>query len=82
MWTHGQRLERDEVEHWLTEAYPYPFFLASITEREEPQYNRARIIITVTGPNGEPLVDKGRTAVYFALRDLPGMAQMDASWVS
>lgn len=82
MWADGQRIERHEVEQWVQDAFAFPHFKASVTEREEPQRGIVRVITTITGPNGEPLVANNRTAVYYATRAIPGMAQMDAEWVT
>lgn len=82
MWQDKQRLERHEVEPWIAEAFSFPYFLASITEKEEPQHNRIRIITTVTGPNGEAIVAKDKRAVYYALRDHAVMAQFSEDWTA
>jgi len=70
MWTNGQRVEVDEVEPALREAYPsIPHFKANVSEIPEIEKGRIRIITTLTGPNGEPIVANGRTATYYALKD-------------
>lgn len=81
MWTHGQRLQRHEVEKWISDKYPYPFFLVSIDPKEEPERSQVRMIITVTGPNGESLsLDNERRAVYYSTIALPGMPQITEDW--
>lgn len=82
MWAHGQRLERHEVEPWISEAFPYPYFIASVIEKEEPQHNRTRIITTVTGPNAEPIVAKDKRAVYYALKANAAMLQFSEDWTA
>lgn len=80
MWTNGQRLERHEVEHWISTAFPYQHFLARVEEREEPERQLIRVIITVTGPNGEPLVAKDKSSVYYSTRPMVGMPQLSEDW--
>lgn len=84
MWQNGQRLERSEVEPWIAEAFAYPYFLASVIEKEEPQHNRIRIITTVTGPNGESIVNLAlnRKATYYSLRAMGGMVQFSEDWTT
>jgi hypothetical protein len=84
MWQNGQRLERHEVEPWIAESFPYPYFIASVIEKEEPQHNRIRIITTVTGPNGESIVNLAlnRKAVYFALKANAAMLQFSEDWTA
>jgi hypothetical protein len=82
MFQHGQRIERHEVEPWVAEAFPHPWFLAEVVEKEEPQHNRVRVSITITGPNGEALVANNRKPVYFSLRALPGMLQFSDDWTA
>ena len=81
MWSDGQRLERHEVEQWVRDAFAFPYFKASVAERDEPQHNRIRVTTTVLGPNGEPIVANNRTAVYMSLRAMPGMTQTESDWV-
>lgn len=71
-----------EVEQWIRDKYPYQSYLVSITEREEPEKSRIHLTITVTGPNGEPLVDINRKAVYFVLKDAPRMPQHEPDWTA
>lgn len=82
MWMHGQRLQPSEVEQWIRDKYPYQSFLVSILEREEPEKSRIHLAITVTGPNGEPLVDINRKSVYFAYRNAPRMPQHEPDWTA
>lgn len=82
MWTHGQRLERSDVEPWVAEAFAYPYFVASVLDKEEPQHNRVRVTITVTGPNGEPLVANNRKPVYNSMRAMTGMVQFSEDWTA
>jgi hypothetical protein len=82
MFTDRQRLEPHEVEAWISRAYPYPYFIVSITEREEPEKQRVRVTTMITGPNGETLTDGDRKAVYYALRDMPGMLQFSEDWTA
>lgn len=84
MWQNGQKLDRSEVEPWIAEAFSFPYFLASVTEKEEPQHNRIRIIITVTGPNGEAIVNLAlkRKATYYSLRAMSGMVQFSEDWTA
>ena len=82
MFTTGQRVNRDQVEHWIAEAFSYDHFKAQVEEREEPEHDRIRIITTITGPNGEPLVANGRRAVYFSLRQMAGMPQALDDWTA
>lgn len=81
MWQDQQRLERHEVEPWIADTFAFPHFKASVTEREEPQHNRIRVTTTILGPNGQPIVANNRTAVYYATRAIPGMAQTESDWV-
>lgn len=82
MWAGNQRLERHEVESWIAAAYPYPYFRAKVTEKEEPAHSRIRVTITVEGPNGEPIVAINQKAVYHALKSMPGMAQFSEDWTA
>jgi hypothetical protein len=84
MWEHGQKIDRHEVEPWIAEAFPYPYFLASVTEKEEPQHNRIRIITTVTGPNGEDIVNLAlnRKASYYSLRASAQFPQFAEDWTT
>lgn len=82
MFTHGQRVERSEVESWVASSYPFSYFRADVSEKEEPEHNRIRITITITGPNGEPLVANNRRAVYFSLKPMVGMPQVLDDWTS
>lgn len=82
MWADGQKLERHEVEAWIAETYALPHFRAKVDEREEPQHSRIRITITVTGPNGEPIVAKDKRAVYFSMRSMTGMPQFAEDWTA
>lgn len=82
MWVDGQRLDRNEVELWIQQAYTFPYFKASVIEREEPERSQVRIIITITGPNAERIVAKDRTAVYYSVRAIPGMPQIDSEFVA
>lgn len=78
----GQRLERSEVEPWIAETFAFPYFLAQVTEKEEPQHNRIRVITTITGPNGERLVANGRQSTYYALKPMVGMLQFSEDWTA
>lgn len=83
MWSDSQRLERHEVESWIAAAYPYPYFRAKVTEKEEPAHSRIRMTMSVVGPNEEPILDVNRKQVhYFALRAMPGMVQFAEDWTA
>lgn len=82
MWDHGQRLDRSQVEPWVAQAFPHPYFIASVAEKEEPQHSRIRVTITITGPNGEPCVADNRKAVYTSLRAMTGMVQFSEDWTA
>lgn len=76
----GQRIDRCEVERWVSENFPYSHFIAQVAEREEPERQLIRIIITVTGPNGEAIIANGRNAVYYSTKPMVGMPQLSEDW--
>ncbi len=83
MFQTGQRVERDQVEQWVRDAYSFPYFKAVVVEREEPEHGRVRVTTTITGPDGQELVAINRKAVYFSMRDLTAkMPQTDDGWAT
>jgi len=82
MWSDNQRLERHEVESWIAAQYPFPYFRAKVTEKEEPQHSRIRVTMSVVGPNDEPVVINGKQVYYHSLRAMPGMVQFAEDWTA
>lgn len=73
MWTHGQSVERHEVEYWIAEAYSFPQFKAHVSQAPDAKNSsRIRVTIRLTGPNDERIVhpvEPNREACYYSLKD-------------
>lgn len=78
----GDIVPMENIERWVRETHPFAYYLARVTEIEQPDKQRVHVTTEITGPNGERIEHTGRRAVYYSFRAMDGMGQIEADWVA